>query len=109
VPAAILAERRVDLAILCVGTYDAVENQPTDIIANLNPRFVFSGHWEDFFARRDRPLQNIPLLDVGEFVTRADAALMEPADAQLIVDGERINARQVLIIPGSRLVVPQPP
>lgn len=109
VPAAILAERRVDLAILCVGTYDAVENQPTDVIANLNPRFVFSGHWEDFFTRRDRPLQNIPLLDVGEFVMRADAALTEPADAQLIVDGERIDARQVLIIPGSRLVVPQPP
>lgn len=109
VPAAILADRRVDLAILCVGSNDAVANQPTDIIGNLRPRFVFSGHWEDFFISRDQPPQNIFLLDVDGYVARAEAALAEAADAPLVVDGAAIDGRHVLILPGSRLVVPPPP
>ena len=109
VPPAILAERRVDVAILCVGSNDAVMNQPTDIIANLDPRFVLSGHWEDFFIARDQPIEPIFLLNVDQYVMRAEAALAAPADAPLVVDGAEIAGRHVLIIPGSSLVVPPPP
>jgi hypothetical protein len=108
-PPAILAERRVDLAILCVGTNDAVTNQPTDIIANLNPRYVFSGHWEDFFIPRDRPPHNIFLLNVSGYVARAEAALSVPADLPLLIDGATVDTRHVLVTPGSRLFVPPPP
>lgn len=107
---AVLADHRVDLAILCVGSNGSVVNQPTDIIANLAPRFVFSGHWEDFFIPRDRPPQNILLLDVNGYVADAEAALAgAPADAPLLVDGAAIPGRHVLIQPGSHLVVPPAP
>ena len=109
VPAAILAERRVDLAILCAGSNDAVEGQPTDILANVSPRFAISGHWENFFIPRDAPIQPIPLLDVERFVTRAEAALAAATDTTLYVDGAPIPGRHVLIHPGMDLYVPAPP
>lgn len=109
VPAALLAERRVDLAILCVGSNDSVEDQPTDIIRSLDPRFVFSGHWEDFFIPRDEPPRPILLLDVDRYVARAEAELTDPPDAPLRVDGSEVPGRHVLIQPGARLWVPPPP
>ena len=70
----------------------------------------FSGHWEDFFIPRDRPPQNILLLDVNGYVADAEAALAgAPADAPLLVDGAAIPGRHVLIQPGSHLVVPPAP
>ncbi len=109
VPAALLDGHRVDLAILCVGSNDSVTNQPTDIILNLDPRFVLSGHWEDFFQARDQPIRPIPLLNVDQYVARAEAALAAPPDAPLVVDGAPIAGRHVLVTPGSRFSVPPPP
>lgn len=109
VPAAILAERRVDLAVLCAGSNDAVENQPTDILANVDPRFAIAGHWESFFVPRTDPVQPIPFLHVDLFVERAEAALAAPPDAPLYVDGAPIPGRHVLIYPGMELYVPSPP
>ena len=106
VPPSILADHRVDLAILCVGSNDAVMNQPTDIIANVDPRFVFSGHWEDFFRPLDRPIMPLPLLNVTQYVMRAETALPAPPDAPLLVDGAPVAGRHVLIMPGMHLVVP---
>jgi len=106
VPAGILAEAPVDLALLCVGSYDAVANQPTNIIANLSPRFALSGHWEDFFQPVDAAPQAIPFLDVNAYVARAEAALPPPADAPLVVDGMTTDHRHVLANPGMKLIVP---
>jgi hypothetical protein len=106
VPAAILAAKPVDLALLCVGSYDVVQNAPGDIIANLQPRFAVSGHWEDFFQPLDSPPQPIPLLDVATYVQRAEAALPPPGDAPLVVDGMPSNARHVLAKPDMRVDVP---
>lgn len=103
VPAAILAERRVDLALLCVGSSNAVENQPTAIIENLDPRFAFSGHWEDFFQDADATPQPIPFLDLPAYVQKAEAALPGAPDAPLTVDGNPITGRHVLVQPGSDL------
>ncbi len=106
VPAPLLADKPVDLAILCVGSYDVVQNQPGDVIANLAPRFALSGHWEDFFQPVDTPPQPIPLLDVPTYVQRAEAALPPPGDAPLVVDGMPSMARHVLAQPGMRVSVP---
>jgi len=106
VPPALLADRRVDVALLCVGSYANVENEPTAIIENLTPRFALSGHWEDFFIARDQPPQPIPLLDVNTFVQRAEAALSGPPDAPLLVDGIETTQRHVLVQPGAQIVVP---
>jgi L-ascorbate metabolism protein UlaG (beta-lactamase superfamily) len=50
---------RVDAAILCVAAFDQVDGNPEHILANVRPRYVVGGHWEDFFSRsfKDRPLR----------------------------------------------------
>ena len=106
VPDAILAQKPVDVALLCVGSYDYVDNQPGDIIANLQPRFALSGHWEDFFQPVDSPPQPIPLMDLNTYVTRAEAALPPPGDAPLVIDGMASSQRHVLVNPGMQVVVP---
>lgn len=41
----------VDVAILCVAGFDQVPDNPERILANVKPRHVIGGHWEDFFSR----------------------------------------------------------
>ena len=106
VPAAVLGGISVDLALLCVGNYDAVENQPTAILANLTPRFAVSGHWEDFFRPRSEPPQPLPLLDVETFVSRAETALATPTDGPLTIDGVAAPGRHVLAQPGMKVSIP---
>jgi L-ascorbate metabolism protein UlaG (beta-lactamase superfamily) len=50
---------RVDVAILCVAGFDQFVGNPQHILANVQPRHVVGGHWEDFFARsfKERPLR----------------------------------------------------
>src|SRR5262249_17471332 len=48
-PDDILAEKQIDVALLCIGNYNQVTGAPEDTVAALNPRFVLGGHWEDFF------------------------------------------------------------
>src|SRR5439155_1706356 len=106
VPAALLADKAVDLALLCVGSYDLVANQPGDILANLAPRFALSGHWEDFFQPVSAPPQPIPFLNVDTYVQRAEAALPGPPDAPIVVDGTAEQTRHVLVQPGSHFEIP---
>jgi len=74
VPEELLAEKGIDLAILCVGNYDIVRDQPGEIIAALNPRYVLAGHWEDFFRKPGEPLQPQPFLNLDDFMSRLEAA-----------------------------------
>ena len=105
VPDEILAEKPVDVALLCVGSYDAVTDQPEDILANLQPRFALSGHWEDFFQGVGSTA-TIPLLDIGTYVQRAEAAMPGPPDPGFLVDGVPAAKRHVLVQPDSRYAVP---
>lgn len=51
VPAALLADKRVDVALMCVGTYDHVDDAtPALALTALAPRYALGGHWEDFFG-----------------------------------------------------------
>ena len=113
VPPAILGSTPVDVALLCVGSNDAVQNEPTSIIENLRPRFVLSGHWEDFFQARTAPIQPIILLDVNTYVQRAETALaahpVAASDGELLVDGIERPDRQVLAQPDTWLTVPARP
>ncbi len=109
VPPALLAQAPVDVAILCVGSNDAVDDQPTDILANLSPRFVVSGHWEDFFQPRSSNPDPIPLLDVATYTSRAEAAVADPAPAPWTIDGRPSSSRHVLAREGMDLVVPARP
>ncbi|HEX5059942.1 MAG TPA: hypothetical protein VFV99_11310, partial [Kofleriaceae bacterium] len=94
VPSAILGEKQVDLALLCVGSTDAVEDHPTQILGNLQPRYAISGHWEDFFQPVGSTPQPIPFLNLDGYMQRAEAAL---------------PGRHTLAQPGARFMVPEGP
>jgi hypothetical protein len=86
-PASAIAERRVDVAILCVGgDFRRLQDHPEGIIANLKPRFVVLSHWEDFFTTQENQVRDgrffaLPTVDpfeeqpMREFLRRARAAL----------------------------------
>jgi hypothetical protein len=49
---ATLAERKVDLAILCAATSSYVRAAPDSLLRILQPRAVVVTHWESFFRSR---------------------------------------------------------
>ena len=72
----ITGEKRVDLALLCVGNFFDVPNtNPTHIVENTNPRFVILGHWESFFRPQDEKLKGLPL--AGKVVKAVQKAAPE--------------------------------
>ena len=69
-------ERRVDLALLCVGNWNLVENRDAEkIIGNLKPQHVMLGHWENFFHDQASALEPAPLQPVNEYYARVQAEL----------------------------------
>ncbi|GEM_PF-353995 len=56
----LLAERAVDLAVLNVGSFDAVRDHPTEALRNLDPRHALGVHWEDFFQTQAEPVAPLP-------------------------------------------------
>lgn len=64
----VIAERPVDLALLCTGNFDAVERPEEVVSANLQARQVVLHHWDDFFdPSTERRLVPIPGCDVDRF------------------------------------------
>jgi hypothetical protein len=66
-PADVLAERAVDVAVLCAATSSNVSNTPDSLLAVLKPSQVIVGHWEDFFRSQTLPTQVSIATDLGEF------------------------------------------
>lgn len=88
VPAKFLAEKRVDLALMCVGTYDRVDGaSPANALAALTPRYALGGHWEDFFGSADAPPVAIPFLDVPGWANKARAALPSSGEPHAMLHG----------------------
>ncbi|HSM60684.1 MAG TPA: hypothetical protein VK849_07790, partial [Longimicrobiales bacterium] len=69
-PEALMAERPVDVAILVPATFDQVDWHPEAFVANLRPRWVLLGHWENFFEPPAAPTRSIMLTDLGHFQDR---------------------------------------
>ncbi len=60
----------VDLLVLCVASFDQVDDYPQWVIRNLKPRHILLSHWEDFFRPPDWPLAAVPLTDTAGFAAR---------------------------------------
>ena len=67
-PRELLAERAIDLAVLCAATSSNVSNTPDSLLAVLKPRQVMVGHWEDFFRSQSLPIQVSPGTDMNAFL-----------------------------------------
>jgi L-ascorbate metabolism protein UlaG (beta-lactamase superfamily) len=100
--AEILDERRVDLALLNVGSWENVDDHPAAIIGAIEPRYVIGGHWEDFFRAQDQPIVPLPFSAAPEdFDAAAIAAMGDDVDVDVIVDGEQRSARYFRVVPGT--------
>jgi hypothetical protein len=100
IPDAVLADKHVDLALLCVGNYDRVDSAPTKTLAALAPRYALGGHWEDFFRPASDPIQPLPFLDVPKWGTLARAALPAGGIEGMLRNGAPEPERAVLPNPG---------
>lgn len=87
VPEPLLREKRVDLALLCIGAYDRVVDHPSRAIAGLAPRYVIGAHWEDFGRPINEPIQPIPLLDLATWDRRARASLPPRSERPMLKNG----------------------
>lgn len=62
-PASVLAERPVDVALLCGATSTHVPHTPAWLVGVLRPAYVVVGHWESFFHSPERPPVRNPATD----------------------------------------------
>jgi len=74
-PAAALAERPIDLAVICAGAHAQVDDYPDALIRELAPRHILISHWEDFFRAPDAPLRVVPATDLPALLERIEEAL----------------------------------
>jgi hypothetical protein len=101
VPPALLADKRVDLALLCVGAYEHVAGAPTNALAAIAPRYALGGHWEDFFRPAAAPPEPIPFEDLATWVARARAAMPWQGEPRpMLENGAPAAARVVVPRPG---------
>ncbi len=71
---------RVDIAILCVASFEQVDDYPEAVVHRLRPQAVVLGHWESFFQSPELPLEAVPLTDTESFAARLTSALPDGAD-----------------------------
>jgi len=65
---------RTDVAVLCVAAFDQVPGNPEHILANVLPRSIVGGHWEDFVFRSfEEPLRPSFGTSLDDFLQRAQA------------------------------------
>lgn len=69
IPRNLLAERKIDLMLLCGGNWNVFERSE-EVARDTGVRFVVLGHWEDFFLPQDFPIHEIPGMRVGAYVKR---------------------------------------
>lgn len=70
---ALLDEHGVDVAILCVASWQQVRQYPNALLAHLQPKHVLLGHWEDFFLPYTKPERTVRLTNVRGFASALPA------------------------------------
>lgn len=53
-PQHILDKHPVDLAVMCVASYELTNGYPCALLGHIKPSYVVWVHWEDFFLRYNR-------------------------------------------------------
>lgn len=93
VPEPLLREKRIDIALLCVGAYERTMNSPTQVLGALQPRYAIGAHWEDFARPANEPPQPIPLLDLATWVARARMTMPRTNDHPMLQNGGAMAER----------------
>lgn len=108
-PDIVLAGKRVDLALLCVGASNDTVDAPAPTVAALAPRYVIGGHWEDFFKSADDTPSPISFLDVPEWSQRARTAvsLLGPEPKELVRNTKATTTRALVADPNDVFEIPR--
>ena len=94
-PRELLAEKGVDVALLCVATSRNVAHAPDSLLALLRPRYVVAGHWESFFRQQTLPLALNPASDVDAFMKALSNEL--PAESGWTMPIPRTTVRVAIV------------
>lgn len=90
--------KRVDIEILCAGSWEQVHGYPQALIKYNEPRMVLIGHWENFFANDPHDLRLIPGLKLDKLVKAVEDT-----------PGIGSSMRKVMVpAPGARVPLPVP-
>jgi hypothetical protein len=108
-PDVILAGKRVDLALLCVGASNDTQDAPAPTIAALSPRYVIGGHWEDFFKSADDTPSPIAFHDIPQWSQRGRNAvsLLGPEPKELVRNGKSTTTRALIADPMDTFEIPR--
>ena len=69
-PPSLLADRGIDIAIICAGNFGNARDYPSSLLRQLRPKYAIVGHWEDFFRSPVPPFSSIRNNGVGELAKR---------------------------------------
>lgn len=85
-PAEVLAEKEVDVLLLCVASYKQVEGYPDELIEYIKPKHIVLNHWENFF----KPIQKlqekpaaVPATNVKKFIKNLEQTWGDSTDFSL--------------------------
>lgn len=85
VPKSVLAQKRVDLAIVCMAAFDHGGDYPVSIIKHLNPKTIIAGHWEHFFDNQGEKQKVVSGIDYLEFIQRIQTKGVLPPDSRWMI------------------------
>ena len=54
----LLKQKQVDVLLLCVASYNQVQNHPEGIVKFINPKYIIGNHWENFSGLKKRIKRN---------------------------------------------------
>ncbi len=72
----ILAEKEVDVLLLCVANYNQVKGYPEALIEEIQPRHIILNHWENFFRpieKLQRRPATVPATNVRKLIQELEA------------------------------------
>lgn len=77
----ILNQHPIDIAMLCVASFNNVKNYPEYIVRYLNPKHIIACHWEQFLNSsinklKEKP-KTVPIANVNAFFRRLDKVLSD--------------------------------
>lgn len=77
----ILNQGPVDIAMLCVASFDKAKNYPESIVRYLKPKHIIACHWEQFLNSSIPELKKkpktVPIANVKKFFKRLDSVLID--------------------------------
>lgn len=74
----LLAQKEVDVLLLCVANFNQVKDYPEEVISRLQPKFIIGNHWENFFRPYSKNIQKpatVPATNVKKFIARVNQKL----------------------------------